>query len=499
MTDTTTISDFGGLYDPDDLLTDANARTSTDLTGLESVKDLGVLQPVVALRTADGRLRVRFGHRRVLAARHYGKQVPVWVAGEEGSAKADQVARLIEQWAENEDRAGFTDQDKAGIMDTLFDLDVSEAQVAKRLHVDRATVKAAARVRKSGLAKDALARYDHMTLDQAATFAEFEDDNEALETLAATSKDRPGQFDHVAQELRDNREERAQRAAAAAELDAAGVAVVSDRDMSYSNYLSALADGDGNPLTPEGHAACPGHAAVLLHRYEWREDDPGNEELRWVPGYVCTDPVAHGHQARYGTYSGVSGNRKGPMTDEQKAERRRVVDGNRKWRSATEVRRNWLRTFLAAKTPRKGTVRYVITALATDPGWHLSQAMTRGHGLACDLLSLDGGGTGRDQLAGALERASDSRAQVIALGIVLAAQEAGTSEQTWQQCAPDRNSGAGSRFPGWWREPAASAYLRALVGWGYTLSPIESTVAHPGTPLGEEVPDDTPRLEDTDG
>jgi len=33
-----------------------------------SIKELGVLVPIVAVRTAEKQLRVRFGHRRTLAA-----------------------------------------------------------------------------------------------------------------------------------------------------------------------------------------------------------------------------------------------------------------------------------------------------------------------------------------------------------------------------------------------------------------------------------------------
>jgi ParB-like nuclease family protein len=39
------------------------------------VKDLGVLQPIRAVRTSDGSLRVEFGHRRTLAAIEAGFEV----------------------------------------------------------------------------------------------------------------------------------------------------------------------------------------------------------------------------------------------------------------------------------------------------------------------------------------------------------------------------------------------------------------------------------------
>jgi len=38
------------------------------------------------------------------------------------------------------------------------------------------------------------------------------------------------------------------------------------------------------------------------------------------------------------------------MSEEQKADRRRVIENNKAWRSATTVRRAWLRGFTARKT-----------------------------------------------------------------------------------------------------------------------------------------------------
>ncbi|GAB3683020.1 hypothetical protein GCM10025868_47210 [Angustibacter aerolatus] len=56
--------------DPTTLLVDVNVRHDARLTAdfIASIRDRGVLQPIVAVRTADGALRVRLGHRRTLAA-----------------------------------------------------------------------------------------------------------------------------------------------------------------------------------------------------------------------------------------------------------------------------------------------------------------------------------------------------------------------------------------------------------------------------------------------
>ncbi|MBI4942111.1 MAG: ParB N-terminal domain-containing protein [Actinobacteria bacterium] len=58
------------MVDPASLLVDVNIRLEARLDAdfVASVRDLGVLVPVVAVRTDEGQLRVRFGHRRTLAA-----------------------------------------------------------------------------------------------------------------------------------------------------------------------------------------------------------------------------------------------------------------------------------------------------------------------------------------------------------------------------------------------------------------------------------------------
>ncbi len=58
------------LVDPASLLVDLNVRHDPRLDAAfsASIKELGVLVPIVAVRTAEKQLRVRFGHRRTLAA-----------------------------------------------------------------------------------------------------------------------------------------------------------------------------------------------------------------------------------------------------------------------------------------------------------------------------------------------------------------------------------------------------------------------------------------------
>ena len=146
---------------------------------------------------------------------------------------------------------------------------LSEHQIAKRTATPKATVQAA----KAAAQAPALREYaDQLTLDQAAALTEFEDDAEAVEALLDAAQS--GRFDHVAQRLRDDRQDTARRAAFAATLAEQGLTVVDEPgygDATPVRRLSRLTDADGNDLTPENHADCPGHAAYVTTA--WRSPD----------------------------------------------------------------------------------------------------------------------------------------------------------------------------------------------------------------------------------
>jgi ParB family chromosome partitioning protein len=164
--------------DPASLLIDANVRLDArvDADFVASVRDLGVLVPIVAVRTLDGDLRVRFGHRRTIAATEAGcSVVPVVMVADERTDDAGQVERLVTQWAENEHRAGLTTAERVGVIARLSAFGVSAAEIAKRTRAPRSQVEAALAVAGSELAAAAAAvRYgDFLDLVQAAVVAEF--------------------------------------------------------------------------------------------------------------------------------------------------------------------------------------------------------------------------------------------------------------------------------------------------------------------------------------
>jgi ParB family chromosome partitioning protein len=440
--------------DPSSLVIGANVRREADLTAefVGSIKQHGVIQAIRVRRAEDGTLTVLEGQRRTLAAIEAGRStIPAMIV----TADVDEARRIIEQMAENDHRAHMRDAHRTeGFRQLSLEFGLSAAQIAKRTGTKKATVAATLQVAESQTAAAIQAKYD-LTLDQAAALAEFDDDTETLKTLTAVAVKEPDRFAHEAQRARDARERAQQIAAAREDLAGRGVREVDaptydDKKVRALGNLRLSAESErGVDLTAEAHADCPGHAAYIAERWDGV-----------AVGYVCTDWKKHGHVDRYD--SGNS-SQSGPMTDEQKAERREVIENNRAWRSAETVRREWLAEFAKRKTAPKGAAEYVARAIAADTHT-LRSAAEKGHALACEWLGVR---TGPGQtmagtvLTQAIDQATAGRAQHIALVLALAARESATGTHTWRREGTERD------------------YLTALEAWGYTLSDVEQIARGP--------------------
>ncbi len=470
------------IMDPNDVLVDVNVRTDVNLDKefLASIKEHGVLQPVVALATPEG-VRIRYGQRRTLAAIETGRDLPVVLIHSDAEGDAAAVERLLTQHAENEHRSALTTREKVEVSHQLSLLGLSPAQIARRTHTKRSVVDAHLSVAKSELAAKATDRYD-LTLDQAATLAEFEDDTETVKALIAAAK--TGQFEHVAQRARQDRDEAAEKAPIIEALSADGLTVVDQPDYdSPALGLHRLLDAEGKTITEEQHRACEGHAVYLVPakvhtepdgtvldvdrwgQVTWPEDnqpvDEEDEERRWnavtvtrtwVPKALCLDPTTHGHRDAWD--SSPARPSAADLTPEQreaaKAARRLVIENNRAWTAAREVRRGWV------KTLPTGAGNFIAHALTSDSRLlHDHDANT----VAAEWFGAepDSYGTSR-ALRDVADQANDKRALVIALGTVLAAYEHDAGDRAWRQDGEHSSTGR---------------YLRFLADLGYTLSPVE--------------------------
>jgi len=268
-------------FDPAGLLLDANMRAGAEGTVTKADAALcktiaatrpdgcGNNVPITVVRRPGGELRVRTGHRRTIGCQRAGVPVLGFVAGDEGDERADERARLIERWNENHHREATTVRDDTAVVLALFDAgQMSEAAIAKAIGLPRPQVAASLTVARSEIATKAAERWQFLDLFQAAALAEFDGDETALTALVHAAKDSPGQFDHVAARLRATRDEREAKAAFTAGLEAQGTAIYGDRShVPWTLALENLRDGDGNQITPEAHAACPGRAVTIT--YDW--------------------------------------------------------------------------------------------------------------------------------------------------------------------------------------------------------------------------------------
>lgn len=257
----------------------------------------------------------------------------------------------------------MTPAEEGAAYEQLSVLGLSDTAIAKRTGTTKKRVQTARHVANSEVASAVCHRYA-LDLEQAAVVAEFGDDRQAVKTLTVVAKENPGQFTHVASRLRQDRELTQQRAVAVEALTEAGVTVLeSSSEHPTATPLWKLCDSeDDGEITPEAHSGCPGHAAVVP------EHSPDS------PRYLCLDPDAYGHRIRYSDNRRPAG---GAMTDEQKAERREVVENNKQWRAAEPVRREYLRGVLSRKTAPKGTLRYAVGEVLAAPGRGWATARTR--------------------------------------------------------------------------------------------------------------------------
>lgn len=459
--------------DPNELIIGANTRTeiALDKNFVADIRDRGVREIITVRRNTDGKLVVRKGQLRTLAAIEAGRLVDVVVEPELLTDETEQeIDRIFDQLAENEHRSGISDADEVRATQQLLDLGVAARQIARKRHVPVDRVKTAAAVAGTQVAIDALTA-GTFDLSQAAVVAEFADDEAAVEKLTTAALKRPEQFPHIAQRLRDDRQEERLRAELTAQLTEQGVKVVDRPEGLYSGKARELDRLRRNPQTEPGtefttaeHSECPGHAAWIDYR-AWKP-----EAERAQATFICTDFQRHGHAERH-TRVGVvtSGKVTGPMTEAQKAERRTVIANNKAWVSAEKVRREWLANFLKRKTPPKNAERWITQTLAR--GSHdVRKTMESNHSLAIELLGLNkraGGKHGQSAehaIAAAAAKASPGRATMLTVGMLLAGLENGTDRTTWRQ--PSRE---------------AKAYFQQLQAWDYPISDVEGLVIQPSS------------------
>lgn len=454
MTDTTTAT-LGTIehIDPNKIEAETNIRTISkpDPALVASIRQFGVLEPVVCRRDDNGTITVRMGQRRILAAREAGTvTVPAYiVTGDETT-----TTRLLEQFAENEHRADLTQAERAAVFQQLQFEGLSIPQIAKQTGVKRTTVEAGIKVADSEIAGK-VATNRAVTLDQAAAMIEFEDDPRALANLVATAEQNPEQFAHELQRQRDRIAREEAIATERARLVDAGYTVLDQQpyhDDKTIVSIEDLATADGSDITPD-------HLTEI-----------GDDKLAHVGhGYGGLQTTLYVRNFKtHGFKRAGNGVQIGGMTDEQKAERRELIAKNKAWDSAEVVRREWLTTLLSRKTLPKDATAFITVGLTLHRR-DVASAMNGGNRLAATFLGLEPqlNEWQPSPVDGYAEQSG--KAGHVALAVILAGMEAAIGRHTWRQPTG-----------------TASRYLAQIEAWGYPLSEVEQIVTAAKVTPGDE-------------
>lgn len=454
MTDTTTstVTDEFVMLDPNEVIVESNVRTEdkTFLTKdfIDTIRTEGVLTPVLCRRSEDGTVHVRAGQRRTLAAREAGVLLPARiVSGDDTTAD-----RIVQQIIENDQREALSNADRAAAWQQLALEGLTPTKIAKRTGRKANEVKAGLQVAESAVAVETVTKHA-ITLDQAAVLIEFEDDPDAHARLVEYAEQAPAQFNHEVQRVRDNRTRKAEAAAKRDELAAAGWTII-DRaygwgEDGYNQWvgINGLVNADGQKVTPEDVADVEGREATVSTGYN------GVQVTYLIPKKIARERKYRDQYANPAT--------SGPMTDEQKAERKALIENRKQWVSAEAVRREWLAAFLASKTLPKDALQFVGIGL-TDNRHSLASAAEKGNTAAADMLGIKAPESSGYYQPSALDgwvAQHPTKALHAAVAVVLGGYEEATHKDTWRN-PTDRDA----------------TYLARLVAWGYVLSDVEQIV-----------------------
>ena len=452
-----------------------NVRRDLDLNP-EFVESIAVNSVLVALRiTPDGdSFRVIDGGRRLAGALKAGvTEVPCDLVSDRAGDDAGQYLDMINM---NRHRNPLTPLEEAGALFAAREAGASKTRLRKAAGLTSATLNGAlAAARLSEETRATVEDLDEqLTLDELAVLAEFDGDPDAIArlTLAASC----GTLDHEAELLRQGRAEQAEHARIRGELEGAGFAIT-DILPANGQHLTALCH-DGEDLTPDSHATCLGRGVFF------RSYDP------LTPVDYCANPDLYGHTFRHrdqvplaaadgaaGTPTPGNGTPDPVDTDPS---RRLVIQGNREWKAAAEVRKRWLATQLfGRRTAPREAAQFVARQLLMMPD-PLRSGLTAAHSMV--TFSEITGRLDRDWLE-ICDNAPAGRLPLAMLGPITTAYEHAMTD------GEGRNTWRTDRYSPCPRTEAAS-YLKFLASIGYQLSSIEQAVADLTSYTGEVLPGD---------
>jgi ParB family chromosome partitioning protein len=433
------------MLDPATLTVDINVRKDAALTAdfIASIAEHGVMEPVIAHRKDDGTVHVLMGQRRTRAAVEAERPlIPVMII-----ESPDEAERIVTQVVENIQRAELTEADEADAYHQLSLIGVSAAAIAKRTGRTKTTVEGALKAKASDAGAAALGK--GWSIEEALVMAEFEGDELATEELESVIMDEPDQLLHVAQLLRDKRESAAAHAALREELEAQGKTIVDDAGHYADDdnlYVTAAKRDDGEPATEDD-----ANAVLITTDYRGQHRThaviAGWKDLGFAP--------------KYERYDGGTSAQKGPMTEEQKAERKTLIERNKAMLSAQVVRREFVTGLLARKQPPKGWQYFTVHAITHHPetaSGYDGEVAAGMVGAKVDEAKTWSWNPLRTHVA-----KSTARPEVSLIALVCAGYEKTIAKDSWRSPSQTHRD-----------------YLNQLVAWGYTASETERIIIDSG-------------------
>ena len=440
------------MVDPSTLLVSANVRKDVVLlpSFLESIKEHGVLVPIVVDRTEAG-LEVVDGQRRTLAAVQVElADVPVWVT----SPLENDQERIIEQLVVNMHREDVSEKDTRDAISDLALFDMKVPAIAKKLGIDAEFVEQSVVVGKSAAAQELLASKT-VAFDTALLVAEFEGEPEQQKSLLDLIENgRQWDVRARAQEFRDVQD----AAPLLSVLKEGGLTVIEQPDYNQSDpqSVSRLYTDEKmtKPLADLLHEDLVARVGNTLCAYVYFTWEGQNNRVPKI-GYAVKGWQAIGLFSR--SSRGVSKATTPEEVEAEKLARRAARETTKSWVAASALRMEFLQDIVKRKALPMGWQPLVIARLLdNDIGGSSPWRMT---------LAILG-----------LEEPSDSYSQRSTVEKYL--QKAPTRALHIGLAAYLGNVEGGFEFDRkGWAQAATKPYLLQLEKWGYVLSDVERTAA----------------------
>ncbi|MCX5206684.1 ParB N-terminal domain-containing protein [Streptomyces sp. NBC_00237] len=355
--------------------------TEPDPDLIASVEEVGV-QSLLLLRpqTGDneGRLGIVFGQRRNKAAiiaadkaktegRPY-RLVPALIR-EDLTGVDDQALALSVLENKHREDAHARDYIDAARQLALMDLPPAvRDKHARTIGISPAEMAAADKASQLTDARLAAGVNADFDLLELADFQEVETVAEAHRKLSLAKRrdlaenSTGGNWAHTMAEMREKKAEAARRVKLLAELTASGITLLewkwSWRD-TPARPLEDLFSQLGTPLTAELHARCPGHAAAL---------HPRDADVTWL----CADFKKHQHEL-----PGADSATDAKTKELAKEARRKVIRYNKAWRSAREVRQEFITSLCDQPGDAPNDMWVLILKVITGTSHEYSRYLTR--------------------------------------------------------------------------------------------------------------------------